>query len=167
LRHSPKKARGNNVHRADVRSGVSSISLCNDYKAAGGPTFSNGNDYLPRPNPLLAHSTYISAWIPRLERRIEPYIIREDWPELDFAFENEEVVHFMATIMKESCISEIGETAGKVWQLLNDKGSLSVAKLVKDIDIPRDVVMQALGWLAREDKIEIEEDGRSRTVSLR
>ena len=33
--------------------------------------------------------------------------------------------------------------------------------------MPRaDVVMQALGWLAREDKIDIE-DGRSRTVSLR
>ena len=73
----------------------------------------------------------------------------------------------MATIMKESCISEIGETAGKVWQLLSNRGPLSVAKLVKDVDIPRDVVMQALGWLAREDKIEIEEDGRSRTVSLR
>jgi hypothetical protein len=38
---------------------------------------------------------------------------------------------------------------------------------VKEIDAPRDVVMQALGWLAREEKLDIEEDGRTRTVSLK
>jgi hypothetical protein len=43
---------------------------------------------------------------------------------------------------------------------------MSVSRLVKEIDAPRDIVMQALGWLAREDKIDIE-DGRSRVVSLR
>jgi hypothetical protein len=70
-------------------------------------------------------------------------------------------------VLRESCLSEVGETAGKVWQILSTKGSLTIAKLVKEIDCPRDVIMQALGWLAREDKIEIEEDGRTRTVSLR
>jgi len=44
---------------------------------------------------------------------------------------------------------------------------LTIAKLVKEIDAPRDVVMQALGWLAREEKLEIEGDGRTRTVSLK
>ncbi len=73
----------------------------------------------------------------------------------------------MATAIRESCLSEIGDTAGKVWHLLDKKGPLTIAKLVKEIDAPRDVVMQGLGWLAREDKIEIEEDGRTRTVSLR
>ncbi len=73
----------------------------------------------------------------------------------------------MATVMRESCLAEIGETAGKVWHTLSEKGSLTIAKLVKEIDSPRDVVMQALGWLAREEKIEIEEDGRTRVVSLR
>jgi hypothetical protein len=67
----------------------------------------------------------------------------------------------------ESCVAEIGETAGKVWKVLDTKGPLTIAKLVKEIDGPRDVVMQALGWLAREDKVDIEEDGRTRTVSLR
>jgi len=32
---------------------------------------------------------------------------------------------------------------------------------------PRDLVMQALGWLAREDKLSIEEEGRSRILSLK
>jgi hypothetical protein len=73
----------------------------------------------------------------------------------------------MATMTKESCVGEIGETAGAVWQVLSSKGPQTIAKLVKEIDAPRDTVMQALGWLAREDKIDIEEDGRTRTVVLR
>jgi hypothetical protein len=44
---------------------------------------------------------------------------------------------------------------------------MSLAKLVKTVGEPRDTVMQALGWLAREDKIWIEDEGRSRMVSLR
>jgi hypothetical protein len=73
----------------------------------------------------------------------------------------------MATVMRESCLAEIGATAGAVWHILNDKGPLTIAKLVKEIEAPRDVVMQALGWLAREEKLEIEEDGRTRVVSLK
>ena len=65
------------------------------------------------------------------------------------------------------CIGQIGETAGQIWQILHDKGTLTIAKLVKEVEAPRDTVMQALGWLAREDKICMEEDGRSRVVSLR
>ena len=74
---------------------------------------------------------------------------------------------FMATAARESCLAEIGETAGRVWHLLDEKGSLTIAKLVKEVDVPRDVIMQALGWLAREEKLEIEGDGRTRKVSLR
>jgi len=43
---------------------------------------------------------------------------------------------------------------------------MSLAKLCKEVDAPRDVVMQAIGWLAREDKVEIEETGRGRFVCL-
>jgi len=64
-------------------------------------------------------------------------------------------------------VAQIGETAGQVWHLLESKGSLTIAKLVKEIDSPRDTIMQALGWLAREEKINIDEDARSRTISLR
>ena len=66
-----------------------------------------------------------------------------------------------------SCITQIGETAGIIWQVLNAKGPLTIAKLVKEIDAPRDVVMQGLGWLAREDKVNIEEEARTRLVSLK
>jgi hypothetical protein len=73
----------------------------------------------------------------------------------------------MATAPPVSRVAQIGETAGAVWTTLHEEGPLTMAKLVKAVGAPRDLVMQALGWLAREDKISIDEDGRSRVVSLR
>jgi len=62
--------------------------------------------------------------------------------------------------------AQIGQTAGKVWHKLDEAGPLSPAKLVKELDLPRDLVMQSIGWLAREDKVELEETSRGRVVSL-
>lgn len=73
----------------------------------------------------------------------------------------------MATAGPISCVTHIGDTAGTVWRVLSEDGPLSMARLVKAVGEPRDTVMQALGWLAREEKISIEEEGRSRIVSLR
>ena len=73
----------------------------------------------------------------------------------------------MATATDTSCIDQIGETAGAVWRLLSEDGPLSVSKLSRQLDAPRDLVMQAVGWLAREEKIWIEEESRSRVVYLR
>jgi hypothetical protein len=66
----------------------------------------------------------------------------------------------------EGCIAVIGDVAGAVWRALDDRGPLSTAKLLKEVEAPRDLVMQALGWLAREDKISIDES-RNRIVTLR
>jgi hypothetical protein len=65
-----------------------------------------------------------------------------------------------------SSIAQIGELAGEVWHILDQKGPMSIAKLVKEADAPRDMVMQALGWLAREDKLNIEGDAKTRLISL-
>ncbi len=73
----------------------------------------------------------------------------------------------MATAASVSLVDEIGETAGKVWQALSKNGPLSMAKLVKTVGQPRDRVMQALGWLAREGKVSVVEEGRSCIASLR
>ena len=62
---------------------------------------------------------------------------------------------------------QIGETAGKVWRLLEEGGPHSYSKLIKEIDEPRDLVLQAIGWLAREDKLDIQETKRGRMLSLR
>ncbi len=73
----------------------------------------------------------------------------------------------MDPVPTTSCVASIGETAGVVWQTLSEKGPLSMAKIVKAVGQPRDQVMQALGWLARENKIEIVDERRMKMVSLR
>ncbi len=73
----------------------------------------------------------------------------------------------MTTDTMISAVDQVGETAGAVWQCLDVRGRMSMAQLIKSIDAPRDVVMQAVGWLAREDKIEIDETTRGRQVFLK
>ncbi len=73
----------------------------------------------------------------------------------------------MGTLEAVSSIQRIGETAGQLWNLLELEGPMKITQLVKQADAPRDMVMQAIGWLAREEKISIEEKSRTRIVSLR
>ena len=73
----------------------------------------------------------------------------------------------MATATTNGTVDQIGETAGLVWHCLKDNGRISLAQLAKQMDAPRDTVMQAVGWLAREDKIEIEEKNRTRIICLK
>ncbi|HVX12271.1 MAG TPA: winged helix-turn-helix domain-containing protein [Pirellulales bacterium] len=73
----------------------------------------------------------------------------------------------MATASVGCDLGHIGETAGVVWHLLAEKGPLSMAQVVKQTGEARDLVMLALGWLAREDKIVIDNESRSRTVALK
>jgi len=68
---------------------------------------------------------------------------------------------------EKTAIETIGDVSGVVWHTLNENGPLSMSKLVKFADAPRDVVMQAIGWLAREDKLHIEDTSRGRVVALR
>jgi hypothetical protein len=72
----------------------------------------------------------------------------------------------MATATESELVLQIGETAGSVWRTLAAKGPQSYAQLVKATGAPRDAVMQAVGWLAREDKLEFEE-GRTLKVGLK
>jgi hypothetical protein len=60
----------------------------------------------------------------------------------------------------------IGHTAGEVWQVLAERGGQTVAGLKKAVDAPDELVIAAIGWLAREDKLAFETNGRSVTVSL-
>lgn len=73
----------------------------------------------------------------------------------------------MAKTPPVPCLTHIGETAGTIWRILSEKGPTTMAKLIKAVGEPRDTVIMALGWLARENKIDIEQDGRSHKVSLR
>ena len=72
----------------------------------------------------------------------------------------------MATVETTSPIEQIGETAGEVWHTLLEHGQLTITQLTKEVDAPRDRIMQAVGWLAREDKICFEEQARRKVISL-
>lgn len=72
----------------------------------------------------------------------------------------------MATATECEVLLQIGESAGLVWRTLATKGPMSYAQLVKATGAPRDAIMQAVGWLAREDKLEFE-DGRTLKVGLK
>ena len=61
---------------------------------------------------------------------------------------------------------KIIEAAGKTWRFLGQNGQTNVAKLPKVIKEKEPVVFQALGWLAREDKINYSIKNRRTFVSL-
>ena len=62
---------------------------------------------------------------------------------------------------------KVGEAAGIVWQTLSSEGPQTVAQLKTKINGGSEVLNFALGWLAREDKIEITQDKRSFRVKLK
>ena len=51
---------------------------------------------------------------------------------------------------------EIGVNAGIIWHLLSDNAKWSYAKLKKASGLNDKELSTAIGWLAREDKIEFE-----------
>jgi len=64
--------------------------------------------------------------------------------------------------MKEKII----EAAGKTWRFLGQNGETNVGQLSKAMKEKDEVVLQALGWLAREDKISYSIKNRRTFVSL-
>jgi hypothetical protein len=73
----------------------------------------------------------------------------------------------MTMATENHCIEQIGMKAGEIWHALHKHGPMSLAKLVERIGGNRDTVMQGIGWLACERKLEITETKRGRIVSLR
>lgn len=61
---------------------------------------------------------------------------------------------------------KIGEIAGKIWTILGEKQNVNILKLPKILKEKGEIVYQALGWLAREDKINYHNKERKTFVSL-
>ncbi len=55
----------------------------------------------------------------------------------------------------------VGETAGQVWNYLNERGKSSLSAIERSVKAPRAVVHMAIGWLAREGKLALSEENRS------
>lgn len=62
--------------------------------------------------------------------------------------------------------AQIGETAGRIWQLLSTRETLPVSQLPKELDEKAPLVHQGLGWLAREGKIEYVVEGKKTLVKI-
>jgi len=61
---------------------------------------------------------------------------------------------------------EIGIAAGKIWEYLKTVEKASPTKIAAETGIGKNDVQRALGWLAREDKLVLEQEGRSEFFSL-
>jgi hypothetical protein len=62
---------------------------------------------------------------------------------------------------------EVGLTAGKIWEYLQEAGPVSISRVVREVKGGRQLVLMSLGWLAREGKLVFQEDGRRRLVGLK
>lgn len=60
----------------------------------------------------------------------------------------------------------IGETAGKIYKTLDQKGEMTLAKLLKEVGTDEALFHQAIGWLARENNINFGKIGKIAKVSL-
>lgn len=61
---------------------------------------------------------------------------------------------------------KIGEVAGKVWKFLEKEGKSSITGVNDAVAEPRSRVNMALGWLAREGKVNFQSEGRGVSVEL-
>lgn len=61
---------------------------------------------------------------------------------------------------------QIGQTAGAIWQVLQNKDKLALSQVPKAIHEKESLAFQAVGWLAREDKIEFRTEGKTTYVTL-
>lgn len=61
----------------------------------------------------------------------------------------------------------IGQNAGRVWEYLYNSGSVTTIKLRAELGLSNTALCLALGWLSREDKIELAEEAHSFRISLK
>jgi len=67
----------------------------------------------------------------------------------------------------EELMEQIGTSAGEIYNYLNVNGATTFSKMKKDLDLKGNFADLGLGWLAREDKVNISKKGTSVSVSLK
>jgi hypothetical protein len=63
-------------------------------------------------------------------------------------------------------LKTVGETAGRVWHYIKENGEKSITQL-KEVESNQLLLNLALGWLAREDKVNLEKKGNVVKVTLK
>lgn len=59
-------------------------------------------------------------------------------------------------VSTKDIVEEFGYSAGKIWNELNTHGPLNEKELIKNTKLPKNNFYAAIGWLARENKIQFE-----------
>ena len=72
----------------------------------------------------------------------------------------------MARTQQAISAEQLGQVAGDVWRFLNNENGQNLTAIKKAIDAPNDLILAAIGWLARENKLNFSNRGRSVTISL-
>jgi hypothetical protein len=62
---------------------------------------------------------------------------------------------------------QVGETAGRIWNLLNDQGPHTLPELKNKLHGSGELLSFALGWLAREGKVDITQEKKTVKVALK
>lgn len=62
---------------------------------------------------------------------------------------------------------QIGMSAGQIYNYLNNNGETTFSKIKKELDLKGNFADLGLGWLAREDKVEISKKGSFVNVRLK
>lgn len=76
--------------------------------------------------------------------------LKRQWPEGAFTVSNH----------------RIGETAGVIWEILAQKGPLTLADLMESTEAPQSLFFMAIGWLSREEKLRLEPAGGDYLIRL-
>ena len=63
-------------------------------------------------------------------------------------------------------VTEIGITAGEIWQYLDQHESATLDNLVQGIKKPKTLVLMSLGWLAREGHVSLGDEKTDYQVRL-
>lgn len=70
--------------------------------------------------------------------------------------------------MQDTMEQEIGISAGQIYNYLaENEGQSTFTKLKKDLDLKSNFAELGLGWLAREEKVELAKSGNSLKIRLR
>lgn len=70
--------------------------------------------------------------------------------------------------MQETMEQTIGLSAGQIYNYLSENnGEATFSKMKKDLDLKSNFAELGLGWLAREDKVELAKSGTSLKIRLR
>ncbi|MGH9711837.1 MAG: winged helix-turn-helix domain-containing protein [Candidatus Acidiferrales bacterium] len=64
-------------------------------------------------------------------------------------------------------LHEIGEGAGRIWQVLSASSSSTLAEIQEATDLDTHLFYMSIGWLAREDKIVFEGKGNKAKLRLK